>query len=1144
MIGTTMVASVGPVADTSQRRRALDPHTSFIVQAPAGSGKTGLLIQRFLVLLARVEQPEHIVAITFTRKAAAEMRQRIMAILTQAYQVPAAQRLTTPMAVPTDPYQQQLLTLAQAVLAQGQRLNWRLLHNPERLRIMTIDALCALITRQMPILSGFGTQPDNLDDNHASRCYRQAAQETLNSLVDTPWGGALQQLFDHLDNRWDQAEQLLAQLLQRRDQWLRHVIRGRQLDHNCRSQLQQALQHSVCERLTATLELVPPWLQQQLPELARHAAHNLADSPKADTLTRFLRSYRQQHPTGPWQWPGIASDQTVGWLMLTALLLTNQGNWRQKIDASIGFPPFSREEKQLLKDILQQLSEGTYEPLRCALQALQQSLPTVATYTDPQWQILQALLQLLPVAVAQLQRLFVRINQVDFIEIALRALQALGTPEQPTDLALRLDGDIQHLLVDEFQDTSRHQYQLLQQLTAGWSGDDGRTLFLVGDPMQSIYRFREADVGLFLQVKQRGIGAIRPEFLCLTVNFRSQAGLIAWSNDVFQYVMAAREDIETGAIPFTPALPASPQLDGGADLVSIHALSDSDAEAARVVEIIRSIPPSQTIAVLARARAGLYPVIAALQQAGLPFQAVDIASLAQSRVVVDLLSLTRALLLPGDRLSWLALLRSPFCGLSLADMAQLAATDDTASSVWELLQRPEQRNLLSEEGQQRLERLITILTPAFNNRYRSLGWGAITPLRRWVAGIWQAMGGPLLLNDPIERDNAELFFDLLQQSEQGGELADPTLLEERIQSVRAVTNSDAAAARIQLMTIHKAKGLEFDVVIVPALDRASRGSDQSLLLWHERSSAGQTDLLLAPVQRRDQADPDPIYRLLHYWHEQADQHEKARLLYVAVTRARHHLHLLASVAQAEDGTPKPPPSGSLLRLLWPYIDISAQPPLPLNSQPLLPQGEKGSYEGVASCLPPCLPRTPHPPASSPIELPPFQWAGELIRCVGVVVHRCLCVMAMSPSDRYLTVIRHHLMRLGVPLSRLDEAQQQVQLALQRTNNDATGQWLLSAQHQYIATEWALSGVVDGRPQRIVVDRTFVDRDGTRWIVDFKTSRHSGSDLELFLDHEEERYRSQLRLYAQVMRQMAGEQQRPIRLGLYFPLFPAWREVVR
>src|SRR3546814_8034735 len=126
----------------------------------------------------------------------------------------------------------------------------------------------------------------------------------------------------------------------------------------------------------------------------------------------------------------------------------------------------------------------------------------------------------LKLAVAQLHLRFAETGEVDITEIAQRAAQALGSADDPGELLLKLDASIRHLLIDECQDTSLTQIHLLATLTAGWQPGDGRTLFLVGDPMQSIYRFRKAEVGLFLQAAEDGVGEIAPTFLQLTDNFR------------------------------------------------------------------------------------------------------------------------------------------------------------------------------------------------------------------------------------------------------------------------------------------------------------------------------------------------------------------------------------------------------------------------------------------------------------------------------------------------------------------------------------------------------------------------------------------------------------------------------------------------
>jgi len=144
------------------------------------------------------------------------------------------------------------------------------------------------------------------------------------------------------------------------------------------------------------------------------------------------------------------------------------------------------------------------------------------TYDEASWEVVESLSEVLMLAVAELKLEFTRRGEADFTEIAQGASRALGTAESPTDLALHLDYRIRHLLVDEFQDTSVSQHELLAKLTAGWQAGDGRTLFVVGDPMQSIYRFRQAEVGLYLRARHEGIGNVRLTPLALTVNFRSQ----------------------------------------------------------------------------------------------------------------------------------------------------------------------------------------------------------------------------------------------------------------------------------------------------------------------------------------------------------------------------------------------------------------------------------------------------------------------------------------------------------------------------------------------------------------------------------------------------------------------------------------------
>ena len=316
-----------------------------------------------------------------------------------------------------------------------------------------------------------------------------------------------------------------------------------------------------------------------------------------------------------------------------------------------------------------------------------------AGFSDTQWDATLALLDTLTFSVAQLRTLFRERGATDFAEIGIAARFALESGGEATELAFRLDSRIQHLLVDEFQDTSRGQLELVRLLTSNWLVGDGRTLFLVGDPMQSIYRFRQAEVGIFLETRARGIGHLRPKFLQLVANYRSHAGIVDRVNQIFRgtFSAAGRCGAGRGAVSRVAGSGRCARRSGVHGSRIRESASGSDgkaggkAEAARIVELIREAQeraPEEKIAVLVRARTHLTAAVEALKAAKIAYQAVEIDQLNERAVVLDLLALTRAMLHCGDRIAWLAILRAPWCGLGLADLEKLARLE---KSIWENL---------------------------------------------------------------------------------------------------------------------------------------------------------------------------------------------------------------------------------------------------------------------------------------------------------------------------------------------------------------------------------------------------------------------------------------------------------------------------
>jgi ATP-dependent exoDNAse (exonuclease V) beta subunit len=185
------------------------------------------------------------------------------------------------------------------------------------------------------------------------------------------------------------------------------------------------------------------------------------------------------------------------------------------------------------------------------------------------------------------------------------------------------------------------------------------------------------------------------------------------------------------------------------------------------------------------------------------------------------------------------------------------------------------------------------------------------------------------------------------------------------------------------------------------------------------------------------------------------------------------------------------------------------------------------------------------PSATPATAIEFKWAGETARHVGTVVHRWLLRIGddglsyWNPTriKENEAAFRLALMRLGVPAEELGAAVHKVDAALTSALADERARWLLDA-HADARSEYALSGVLDGRVLNVVLDRTFVDNDGVRWIVDYKTSEHEGADVDAFLDSERARYRAQLERYARLLEKTES---RPVKLGLYFPLLRGWRE---
>lgn len=1112
--------------DADARIAALDVSRSFIVQAPAGSGKTELLIQRYLKLLGTVEHPEEILAITFTRKAAAEMQIRILQALKRSLHDH----------MPSEPYEQITADAASAVLQRDADLGWNLIANPRRMRIQTLDALNASIARTQPLTSSGGAAANAIIvDTKMRALYRSAAALTLDQLAESgEMHDATRQVLLHLDNNTSLYFAYLARMLATRDQWLPFVGSGLvdAKDANAlRLQFERSLRCAVAQHLKQLRYAISATRVRELLKLARYAANNLSAAGQLISPIAGLSELQDL--------PAPESEARTQWLGLAELLLTKQGDLRKRVNKNQGFPVGDNGQKDALSKLIDSISE--YDKCRQLLHETR-ALPPVS-YSDDQWSVLLALFRLLPLAVMELKRLFAERSVTDHIEIALSAGKALGTADDPGDVALLLDYQVRHLLVDEMQDTSSAQYRMIEALTGGWVSGDGRTLYCVGDPMQSIYRFRNAEVGQFLLAKDVGIGDIDLTALTLRRNFRSGENLVDWFNQVFPQVLPQQDDAHRSAVSYSAAV-SVPKFAGQGQCV-VHPMfgNDPDAEADIGLQIIRQTLDANAdddIAVLVRSRSHLPELLHRLRSAGIAYRAVEIDRLTDLVEIIDILALTRAIAHHGDRLAWLAVLRSPWVGLDWSDLHALVK-NDVKRTVWELLHDNETVSRLSSDGRQ--------FVTQFRDKLAATVMSCkVESLRDRIERAWLDLGGPAILDDPHAIENIYRYLAVVQKIEVAGTLPDVAELEAALDAEHVSSDVDA---RLQVMTMHRAKGLQFDHVLLFGLGRVPRPREHTVLSWFDiPDEHGRPQKVISPVGPRAELEKDALHAYIGKVESAKDRHELARLLYVACTRARHSLHLLGNARALKAGLRSDP--RSLLHLLWPIVAQQFERAF----DPDLGDGMETVDE---RWLDPVLrrftttwttPQAPPLPISANVAIAPdqnqaveFYWVGADARLAGTLVHRWAQMasngrLELSEDIRKLIepACERWLTENGVNSTAMPVIVDRVAAALQAMNADSKGRWLLYGDGY---AELAISGVINDRTESIVIDRVRIDSDGTHWIVDYKTSSHEGGDLDNFLRAECDRYRPQLSKYAELYSKFSGAE---VRCALYFPLLQEFVEV--
>ncbi len=1106
--------------DEQTRNAALDIRRSFHLEAPAGSGKTWLLTGRFLRLLAEIDHPHEIVALTFTNKAAGEMRQRIHDFLNK----------TAKGEAPQYPHEQILL---EAAAGARERQPAHRLQAPDGLRIMTFHGFCLHLVQRAPLEASVPPGSKVMPDEEQQQLRTKVAASTIQDLLYRPSGDPLRQAVENrllrLNNNWLALRDELADLLEKRDllddlltlmgrhpdkEQLEEILIGR-LD------LLLKLRLDKCRTAFESTSLGNNW-SNFVGHLHKHGAE------AAHLLPEIL--------------PPAEGSKLENWQEIATTLTTLEGNPRKRLGPAAGF--YRGFNNTAWAETIQELSSESLENLQNIkrLPLLADGIANLDTLYD--------LVLVVGEALNRYRSICRQRRLLDYVELEQAALR-LFDQESPTDLQLFLDRKIKHLLVDEFQDTSRSQWLLLQNLCSGWQADSARTLFVVGDPKQSIYAFRKAEVSLFLEATKGlplpGQDPFPLNSLQLLANFRSHPRLVHWHNQIFAQTIMSQADDEADEVVHVSAealvTPTPDQL--SLTIFSSENQVDHPREAEAewlgqaVLQELEHLSEKEKIGILLFARTHLPLYLQGLQTAGVAVRVQEGAPLLVQREVLHLRQIAHALVRPQDDLAWAALLRAPWSQLTLDQFVQVASRPEPS---W-----PDKIKTFKEDFS-----IMGKVWQAMTKARQRLGRAGLAEL---VENVWVELDGPAAVasnSSTAGVANCRSYLDILAQAEQG--LPEDTLVkaEMLLQNAYAPPDPGAAPSPVELMTVHRAKGLEFDVVFLPFLDwnplSGGRLSQPPYIVERLPGSRGEHLIAMAPDRRREKTAG--LYKLLRDIGNKKKLAEAKRLFYVAVTRARRSLYL-SGVVGTRDGELSPQKDSPLWWLCNHHrLKLSEKQELiaenndylDLYFNPLVTPRIVHEKVGV-HVLPEPLPFSPEPlPYSTLAPSQMVDWGqanAEHIedpnaRARGAVTHRLIEHLSHGRPLPEPVALVAALISEGVSetaaKSLANEILKEIQLCLQ----EDFFSWLLKQDHPQSHSEWSLEDLPAADKIRTgTVDRIVFDGNAW-WVVDYKTSRPLGGEsVDSFLERETHRYRPQLHAYGEMVANYFKVDLSSVRTVLYF-----------
>ncbi len=1084
----------------------LDPRRNVSVSASAGSGKTWQLVSRITRLLLDGTSPDHILALTFTRKAAAEMRERVEDRLRELALADDEALDTQLKSLQVEP--------TPALRSRARSLYEQLLFSPWPLRATTLHAFCQDLVARFPEQTGVspGFELVEKEAELIESAWRSLQQRLLTH-ADSPESQALDTLIAEEFGEWD-IRTAVTQFLAQRSDWRSYTL-GQD----------QPLHYAVA-RLRTQLALE----DEPLAALATSAFE--AD---LETLCSCLQVVGQVRTT--YAETLLPARELVGVLRYQQLcdaLLTKENTARS-------FNPGSGVQKKL--GVRTEAMVQAFNAITTLLLHIRDQELRASTLRST-----EAALTLGIAALAELELECRTRNCLTFADLEWLAYRLLADPDAQQWVQYKLDQRVDHLLLDEFQDTSGTQWLLLLPLLEEMAAGDVerlRSAFIVGDIKQSIYGFRRANSELLAVATNWMQGHLQGVSATLAQSYRSAPAIIEWVNALFAD-QGLLKDFPThstartgwGRVELADAIKPVEQEEKAAlefrdplttpreDAEDARAHNEGRLIAARIQELVAARwqieDQDQTralhygdVLILIRQRTNSQPLEEELTRAGIPFIGAASGTLLQTLEARDLLALLRFLLSPVNHLALAHALRSPIFGASDEDLSQLAQTAKQTDGSWYHALNQQTHNPVLQRASRLLQRWLDLARrlPVHDLLDCICNEGNLA--RRYESALPQAQAARA-------RGNLNAVIQLALEADGGRYPSLSAFLQELEQWVNRKDAPDeapppTASGQVRILTVHGAKGLEAPAVFLAQCATVQNSKTSGWLVEWPAQEEGPTHFLLAPAKD----EQDTTTRALLELRGQRESVENLNLLYVAVTRARQFLFISGYTSK-----------NNAKGLSWHQLAEAAFDRLGIESKDgrrvfTLGQPTTASEPAPTSVEPPSDPRLRQPLRAMPAN-PTLSYEAEL---------------DVTAARRGQAI--HWLIQ---QLSEARDEQLRGRLESQITGviSDADfNAWLTEARNVLAAPElrkffdanayrqaWNERPLHDGERTR-VLDR-LVDDGDTLWILDYKTQR-GGDDTNLLSLH-----RSQLESYREGVKSLWPA--RRVRAGLVLSDTARWLEL--